>query len=240
MIEIELTDEMKAWSRTKAEKQIETEGFISKIDTHESVYIGYLGEAAWWKNNPKATHIDGRDYDFKINGLYYDVKSYWSQYRPRPGYTVYVPAENLIRGKGFYSFVAVLEDINLAILIGEISCQEFREKSEFRNENQDKIGRSGQYLCDCYELYINQLNIYAPQFADRPCPISKPGDCLHCESMGGWKPYSDISMYCFYSAKILKKARPPVICIEAMLNCPMIEQAEPAARKKGGLFNGNT
>jgi len=83
---------MKDWARGKTDEQIETEGFINEIDTHESVYIGYLGEAAWWKNNPKAVHADSRDYDFKLNGNYYDIKSYWTQFRPRPGYTAIIPA----------------------------------------------------------------------------------------------------------------------------------------------------
>ena len=59
-------------------------------------------------------------------------------------------------------------------------------------------------------------------FAAIPLPKSKPSSCLECEAMGGWKPYSDISMYCFYSAKILKRATQPVICTEAVLHCPIM------------------
>lgn len=215
---------MEIWAKEKAKVQIETEGFISGIDTNESVYLGYLGEAAWWKHHPKAKHVDARDYDFELNGKEYDVKGYWSQFKPRPGYTVYIPAKNMNRGSGFYCFVAVMPEKKIACLIGEIECERFRELAVFRQENEDKHGRSGQYRCDCYELFIEQLTPYEAKYSDRPYPFGQPGDCLNCPAMGGWKPYDDESMHCFHSAKYLKKAAPPIICTEAVLKCPRMEE----------------
>jgi hypothetical protein len=127
MVEVEISEKMEAWAKQKADVQIETEGFISGIDTHKSVYLGYLGEAAWWKHHPKANHVDSRDYDFEFNGNQYDVKGYWSQFIPRTGYTVYIPKKNMNRGSGFYCFVAVMPEIKKAYLIGEIECDRFKE-----------------------------------------------------------------------------------------------------------------
>jgi len=168
MKKVLITPKMEAWAQRKAIAQVETEGFIRAIDTHESVYVGYLGEAAWWSCHPTALHADSRDYDFILDGETYDVKSYWSKYKPREGYTAYIPAKNMNRGKGFYYIVAVLPETKKAYLIGQIECERFKQIADFRKNGQKKEGRSGYFKCDCYEILLSELTLHQEKKSYKP------------------------------------------------------------------------
>jgi hypothetical protein len=160
MIEVQITTAIKKWATDKTEIAIKTEGFIDDINNHDSVYIGYVGEAAFWAASPHAEHKDTRDYDFVLEGAFVDVKSYWTNYKPKPHYTAFIPAKNMNRGKGNYLFVAVNLENDTAYLIGYIDCEEFKEKAAFCEKGAKKPGRSGEYACNCYELPISGLIPY--------------------------------------------------------------------------------
>lgn len=220
MINIPITQKMEDWARKKTDKAVKTKGFIPGIDKHESVYLGYVAEAAWWKHHPKADHVDARDYDFRLNGQTYDVKGYWTKYKPRDGYTACIPAANMDRGKGVYCIAAVLPEIKEAYLIGEIACKEFKKAATLRYKDQKKDGRSGFFQCDCFEIGFDSLNQYKGTPVDAP---EKKDDCKDCPASALW-PWYGVGRWCFHAAYFLGKATKPKLCRAARPQCPKVKK----------------
>lgn len=110
-------------------------------------------------------------------------------------------------------------DRHTSVILGSIP----REKAD----KVKYIVPEGEKKCYCDTYWVERHHLtpmpVKHQFADRPYPEPKPGNCTACEAMGGWKPYTNESMYCFHSAYYLKEAAEPIICIEAVTDCPRKE-----------------
>lgn len=155
MIKVEITKEMMDWATAKTKAHVKGQKFRSEVDKHNSVLLGYTGDACFQKQYPDATHVDESNYDFIYCDVQIDVKSWWSKYPPKPGYYVQIPTVDIVRHPEVYVFCCILDGFHYGYLVGFMDSYDYKEKSTFhrKGEKNDRL----TYCVNCWELPITEL-----------------------------------------------------------------------------------
>lgn len=156
---ITLTDEMIRWAEQKAEEHARGRRFDPNMDLQNSVRIGYLGDACFKARYPEALHFDLSEFDYFLNGLTTDTKTYRSDFKPREDYLVQIPKIDVDRGKGdIYFFVCLNEKIRTGWLVGWQYCKDFLAAATYRRKGEVRMAPSRiEYKADCFEVSIGSL-----------------------------------------------------------------------------------
>lgn len=157
--ELLITSEMQDWAKGKSQAHIKGDLFDGDIDKRDSVYIGYLGEALFWKYVPNAKHCNVSGYDFEVGSKKIEVKANWTKYTPREDHFIKIPIEDLLRTDPLVllCFICVNTETNTGWILGEISKQRFLEMCELRKKGQIQNGSQFKYTTHCFEIRVVDL-----------------------------------------------------------------------------------
>lgn len=161
---VDLTDKLKEWARGKAKAHNKGKRFDSEVDKHDSVYIGYLGEGAFWCENKDSLHIDTSSYDFLLRGRKYEIKTWWSKCPPKQDYFLKIPSQDMDRIdlEAYYCFICVNPCGDMAWILGLISAVQFKDISVFRRCGEKQLGSGFIYTTDCHETQVRYLTHETP------------------------------------------------------------------------------
>lgn len=178
MIRIEITDKMQAWAEKKTDAHKKGKRFDENMNLRNSVLMGYLGDACFWKHFPMAKHIDNSVCDFELVEKQIDNKTYWSGCVPRDEFFVQIPKEDADRGTGNYFFICYNEADKICWLLGWKPCKEYLDHSTYREAGETrKFPTTITYKASCYEYPISMLN--DPKLLIQTHDVSRM-DCPKC------------------------------------------------------------
>jgi hypothetical protein len=104
-------------------------------------------------------HDSTPDYDMKISGKRFDIKTKRTTVPPSQGYNCSIAAYNVTQECDYYLFVRVHESLKEAWILGYIDKGEFYKKAKFYREGDaDPKFPSWNFTADCYNLEVRKLN----------------------------------------------------------------------------------
>jgi len=159
MQKVKITEAMMNWAQDKANDHRKGKRFVKSIDLHNSVLVGYIGDAVFQEQYPDAIHVDESNYDFVYVNIEIDVKSWWSKYPPRNDYYVQIPTVDIIRSPEVYVFACIMDGFEYGYLVGHIDAKEFKKASTYRKKGEkgERAGKEIKYTTNCWELPVSQL-----------------------------------------------------------------------------------
>lgn len=154
-IEVEISEEMLAIAKRKAEKLGELKNSITR---GEGNIIGYLGELVAQKVIGGEIK-DTRDYDIITeDGVKYDVKTKKCVSPPQQHFECSVTNYNTTQKCDKYIFVRVLKDYSKGYICGELPHDEYYKKATFIQQGQLDPRNKWRALCDCWNVPMTDLN----------------------------------------------------------------------------------
>ena len=159
MLKVLITDEIKDWARQKTARHKKASMFNEEVNLHDSVFLGYLAEAAFRHCFPEAEHHDRSGYDFLLHGAKVELKGWWTKYEPSffRSY-VQVPERDSTRSVGRYVFACVKADHSTVWLVGWINVSRFKSLAERRKKGD--TARGMRYTVNCFELPVWSLETF--------------------------------------------------------------------------------
>jgi hypothetical protein len=159
MLEIAVTDEMRARAEAKANELGELHNSVTR---GEGNIYGCLGEELLLAALPGSISSSTYEFDARYEGLRLDVKSYRCIAQPKPSFECTVYAFNTHQATDYYVFVRILEDLSKGWVLGCMSKSDFYRKAHFGRKGdavpgQIMGGRPFRYKADCYTVLISDL-----------------------------------------------------------------------------------
>lgn len=159
---VELSQAQKDWAMKMRDVHIEGPGWNQDIGSASNLYIGYLGEAAFFKRaksrEEQIDRVDQSSHDFIYKGIQVDVKTWPSKYDPQVGYDVLISKNDSNRGQGVYVFGCCNTMKGHIIFVGWKDCDEFRSDSVLWLKGVSPPGRDFSYKADTKVMGIKDLN----------------------------------------------------------------------------------
>jgi len=149
----------------RAKRMADELGELNNSITHgEGNAHGFLGEILV-AEAIGAEHSNSFDYDLilptKKGPITIDVKTKRCASTPWPNYECSIADYNPDQQCEFYVFVRILENFEMAWIVGKIKKEDYYKKAVFRTKGQkDPNGLKGvdfHFTADCYNLAINAL-----------------------------------------------------------------------------------
>lgn len=159
---VEISSPMKQWAMEKRDAHIKGPRYDSAIGSPGNLYVGYLGEAAFWKYakglmQPIA-RVDKSSHDFIYRDIIQvDVKTWASKYDPKEEYITYISELDSSRGQGTYLFGCLNTLKEHVIFVGWKGCHEFSEYAELREKGSTEEG-GFVYKVNTMTMKISDLN----------------------------------------------------------------------------------
>lgn len=158
-VSILITEKMKAWAKQKSEAHVKGMLFDSDVDSRDSIYIGYLGEAIFWSENKNASHKNASGYDFSLGNKKIEIKANWTKFNPSLEHYLKIPIEDFLRTDPDinFCFICINTEKDTAWVLGQISKQKFLDRCELRKKGQYQSGTKFTYTTHCFEIRVVDL-----------------------------------------------------------------------------------
>lgn len=158
MITVIVTDEQ----RERAEKLYSFGRLNNSIMRGKSNIYGAIGEVVFFDHCREMSYevelVGDYDYDVIIEGIKVDVKTKRTTVRPKQNYYCSVAAVNISQKCDYYIFVRVMEDKEVAYILGGMDKDGFFSKAAyFKKGQKDPDKPEWTFRDNCYNLPISDL-----------------------------------------------------------------------------------
>lgn len=154
IVEVDITDEMRAQANLKAEKLGELKNSITRGQGNMAGYIGELVVLKILGGELKNT----RDFDILFeNDIKADVKTKRCATPPQEHFDCSISNYNTKQNCDRYIFVRVLNDYSKAWIVGWYPKQEYYKEAVFIQQGQLDRANNWRAKCDCWNMPISNL-----------------------------------------------------------------------------------
>lgn len=155
-LEVDVTPEI----YEKAKEMALENSFDSQVrleNKEKAMLVGMLGELIYKLYNPDSIHANTYNYDFIYNEQTIDVKTFSGYDEPKPSHYVSLFSYNMQKQRcDKYVFIKYSDKHKKAWIIGEITKQDYKNKSTFHKADE-AINDFITYKKDGYHLAIENI-----------------------------------------------------------------------------------